>query len=99
MTAISPVEVQVALNNDDEAQISRFSRTWLVPRNVLNLSAGKLTLSNIYFLVADADFTYEGILVRNPVLQNFKKDSRAIIEEQRKRFDERDLEAVFNPSV
>lgn len=54
MTAIQPMNVQVALKSRTEAQYFRFIRSWTVPRIILRLSSGHLALKNISFLVPDA---------------------------------------------
>ena len=75
---ISPITVQVALK-DEKAQTFTFSRTWKVPRLVLQLAAGQRALLNVNFLVADADLIGEDMLIGRPVQEHLGVHSKTVL--------------------
>lgn len=78
MTAIAPVHIQVSLKDSGKPATFTFSRTWLVPRLVLQLSAGHMALLNVTFLVADDDTACKDLLVGLPVLRHLGIDVRCL---------------------
>lgn len=76
---IKPVEIQVDLRKGDEAQSFRFSRTWTVPRTILQLASGELALANLSFLVADDQMTCEELIIGLPVLRHLQVDTRTLL--------------------
>lgn len=98
MKKIPTVEVSVALKKGDEAQAFKFSRTWTVPRTVLNLPSGKLAVLNVSFLVADDDLACENALIGHPVLEHMKVDTKTLLDENRERLDGIDCGSVGNPT-
>lgn len=91
---IEPVQIQVALKEGEEADVFTFSRTWLVPRLVLELSSGRLALRNVSFLVADKDLSCEDLLIGLPVLRHLEIDSRTMLERNRAILDGTDCSSV-----
>lgn len=97
-TKIQSLSLQVALKEDDDAQSFTFSRAWTPPRIVLRLSTGPLALTNVKFLVADADLAAEDILIGLPVLRHLGVDTRTMLERDRKRLDGSDCSVVSPPA-
>ena len=81
ISTIEPVRLQVALKTgkNDKAQTFRFSRSGMVPRTVLHLSAGQLALINVSFLIADDDLTCEDLLIGLPVLRHLQVDTKTLL--------------------
>lgn len=86
LTAIQPVKFQVAITHvsedEGESKWFTFSRTWTMPRTVLHLSAGKLELRHISFLVAYEDLRCEELLIGLLVFQLLRVDTRTVLEQQ-----------------
>lgn len=99
LEAITPVAIQVALTASDKPESFTFSRVWKVPRLVMELSAGRLALNNISFLVADANLSCEDVLVGHPVLKHLGIDSRTLLERNRASLDGTDCSTVDHPTV
>lgn len=97
--AITPVSIQVALTSSTEPETFTFSRKWLAPRIILELSTGRLALRNVSFLVADAHLSCEDILLGYPVLQHLGIDSRTLLERNRSILDGTDCSPVSHPSI
>ena len=87
LKAITPITLSVALKSQTEAETFSFSRSWTVPRTVLQLSSGQLALTNVTFLVADNELTCEDILIGNPLLKHLKIYMRTLLEENRAQLD------------
>ena len=94
MYPISPVTVQVALKEDKNAQTFQFSRSLVIPRVILHLSAGQLALLNVSFLVADDDLADEDLLLGHPLLAHLGVDSRSILEHNYQVLHEMDCSTV-----
>lgn len=77
------MSLQVALKDDDDVQWFTLSRTWTPPCIFLHLAIGSLALTNVIFLVADADLAAEKILVGLPVLRDLGGDSKTMLEHDR----------------
>lgn len=97
--AIQPVSIKVTLMSGDEPQSFTFSRQRQVPRLVLELSACRMALKNVGFLVADDGIPCDYILTGLPVLEHLGIDSRTLLEHNRARLDGTDCSSVDNPSV
>lgn len=97
--AITPVTVQVALSSSADPETFTFSRKWIAPRIVMELSAGRLALHNVSFLVADAHLSCEDILLGYPVLQHLGIDSRTLLERNRRVLDGTDCSPAAHPSI
>lgn len=94
MTAIAPIKIQVALKETGNPATFSFSRTWQVPRLVLKLSAGKMALLNVTFLVADDDTACEDLLLGLPVLRHLGIDSRTLLEQKWSSLDGTDCAGI-----
>lgn len=99
LEAIEPVTIQVALSSSEQPEHFVFSRTWRVPRLILELSSGLLALTNISFLVSYASLLTEDLLIGLPVLQHLGIDSRILLERNRSALDGTDCFVVKNPTV
>lgn len=66
MTAIAFIKIQVALRDSETTASFTFSRTFHVPRLVLQLSAGQIAVLNVTSLVADEETACEDLLVGLP---------------------------------
>ena len=94
LEAIHPITIQVELTSSDQAEAFKFSRVWKVPRLVMELSSGRLALTNISFLVSDAALSREEMLIGLPVLQHLGIDSRTFLERNRATLDGTDCSSV-----
>lgn len=97
--AIEPVSTQVALTNTKKAESFNFSRLWKVPRLVMELSAGRLAINNVSFLVTDDDLACEDPLIGLPVLRHLGIDSRTLLERNCAMLDGTDCSFVGHPSA
>lgn len=64
------VLLSVSLKSDEDAQSLTSSRSRISPRTVLHLYSGRLSLSNIRFLVEDQDLACEDLHIFLKVLRN-----------------------------
>ena len=94
MSRIKPVVLQVALTDGGKPQTFTMSRTWICPRLILHLAAGKLALLNVKFLVADGELATEDLIIGKPVLQHLKVDTSTLMERNRKPLDGTDCAVV-----
>lgn len=81
--AVEKVSKQVAFTSQTEPEISTFSVAWKVPRIIFELSAGRLALKIVSFLVADAGLFCENLRFEFPVLRHLGIDSRTLLERNR----------------
>lgn len=96
---VNPVHIQVALKSGDDAQSFTFSRTWTIPRTVLQLASGQLALANVSFLVADDELACEELIIGLPVLRHLQVDTRTLLENNRSVLDGSDCSHVGNPTT
>lgn len=99
LDAFEPITVQVALNSSDKAEEFKLSRVRKVPRHVMEMSSGRLTLTDISYLVSDDVSASEDILIVLPVLQHLGIDSRTQLERNRATLDGTDCSSVPYPSA
>lgn len=81
MELIYTVRLKVALNKKDQTEEYTFSRSWTAPSTGLRLSAGRLALKNITFVVADDQLESEDLFVCLPVLQHLRFDTKTLLED------------------
>ena len=94
MSRIKPVVLLVALTDGGKPQTFTMSRTWKCPRVIFHLSAEKLAVLNVKFLVADGDLATGDLIIVLPVLRHLKVDNRALPEQNRKSLDGTDCAVV-----
>lgn len=90
LEAIESITIQIALKSSDKAASFKFSRVWKVQRLVMELSSGRLELTNISFIVSDAALASEDVLIGLPALQHLVVDSRTILKRNRAMIDGQD---------
>lgn len=66
---------------------------------MLELSAGRLALTNVSFLVADNDLSCEYLLFGFPVLHHLGIDSRTLLERNRVTLDGTYCSSIDHPSI
>lgn len=86
--------MQVALKQGSDAQSSSFSRSWTVPRVVIQTLTGPIGLLHIVLLVADNDLTEEDILLGRPVSTHLGIDSITLLAQHRSGLDGTDCALV-----
>lgn len=72
----------------------KFSCIWKVPRLVMKLSSGCLTITNISFHESDAVLASEDMLISLLILQHLSIDLRTLLKRNRAMLDGTDCSAV-----
>lgn len=96
MTAIKTIKLRVALKNGEDEHSFSFSRSWTCPRTVMHLASGQLALTNVTFLVADAELACEPLIIGLPVIQHLQVDTRTLLENNRDVLDGADCSHIRN---
>lgn len=83
MSYIAPIRILVGLRDlkggSKQPAPFKFSRHWYVPNIVLHISAGKMDLLQLTFLVASYETECKNIIIGYPVLRHFNIDSRTLL--------------------
>lgn len=90
MTKVENLSLQVALKEVDKVQLSSFSGAWAPPCIFLHLGSCLLALTNVRFLVSDADLLAEKILIGAPNLLHLGVDTKTMLKCDRTRIDRSD---------
>lgn len=83
---------------EDSCQF-RFSQIFQVSSTILKQRVGSLTMSEIFYLVADDNMACEPILIGLPVLEHLRIDTSTLLEQQRDSLDDTDFSTVGNPTM
>lgn len=99
LKSINQVTIRVSFRQGEKAQEFKFSCTWIMPRIILQLSSGKIDLTNTYFVVADEKSTCEKVLINLPVMKYLRIDSHTILETKRYKIFGADFSMVRNQTT
>lgn len=94
MKNIKIVFLHVTLMYGEAPQSFTFSRFCTPPRTVIRLSPGSLDLTNIKYLVADAEIATEELLIGLSLSIHLGVDTKELLEPQRDVLDEANCSAV-----
>lgn len=99
LEAIQPTAIQVAITSTDKAEAFEFSRVLKIPRLVMEISSGRLALTNISLLVSNTMLVSEDVLIGLPVLRHVSIYSRTLLVRNLATLDGTDSSSVTHPSI